>query len=106
MTECEKIATVQTLVGNDSEATQAVVTVYLAFAEDAVMQQLYPTGYGICAQMPVRYDYLQCQLAARYFLRRGAEGESVHAENGITRHYGSVDDSDLLGKILPFAEVR
>ena len=106
MTESEKIATVQTLVGNDSEATQAVVTVYLAFAEDAVKQRLYPFGFDEDTPMPAKYEILQCKLAARYFLRRGAEGETVHAENGITRHYGSVDDADLLKEILPFAEVR
>ena len=55
--------------------------------------------------IPTDYDVLQCQLAARYFLRRGGEGEVTHSENGINRTYGSVNDSDLLQEIVPFAKV-
>ena len=55
--------------------------------------------------MPSEYDVLQCQLAARYFLRRGGEGEVTHSENGINRTYGSVNDSDLLQEIVPFGKV-
>lgn len=78
----------------------------------------YPTadcnvcGVGECpylakanTEMPSEYDVLQCQLAARYFLRRGGEGEVTHSENGINRTYGSVNDSDLLQEIVPFAKI-
>ena len=104
MTLAEKIAMVQTLV-NDSEATDALVTVYLKDAESSIFLRLYPFGIPGGAEVPSQYEVLQCKLAARYYLRRGAEGEIAHNENGINRTYGSVDDSDLLGEIIQVAKV-
>ena len=48
---------------------------------------------------------LACKLAYRYFFRRGSEGEQIHNENGIHRHYGSVNDEDLLREIMPYVQV-
>ena len=106
MTENEKIALVKTLVLNDARATTELVTTYLAVAKDAVLNRLYPHGIpGSITAVPARYEYTQCKLAARYFLRRGAEGELKHDENGINVTYDSTDDADILAEILPFARV-
>lgn len=104
MTLAEKIQMVQTLV-NDSEATDALVTVYLTQAESAIFNRLYPFGIPDGATVPTEYEVLQCRLAQRYFLRRGAEGEKVHNENGINRTYQSVSDEDLLSQIIQVAKV-
>ena len=103
MTEAEKITTVQTLVSNETEATDAVVTVYLKDAEAAILRRLYPWGVPYNATVPFEYEMLQCKLAMRYFLKRGAEGEYIHDENGTNRHYGSVNDEDLLSEVVPYA---
>lgn len=106
MTEAEKITTVQTLVENDTAATDAVVTVYLKDAESAILRRLYPWGIPETAtSVPSEYEMLQCKLAMRYFLKRGAEGEYIHDENGTNRHYGSVNDEDLLSEVVPYAKV-
>ena len=106
MTEKEKVTMVQALVDYDANATDAIVAVYLAVAKDAILTRLYPhgvpeTNLGI----PPRYEMCQTRLAARYFLRRGAEGEISHSENGIGRTYGSVNDADLLNEVIPYAKV-
>lgn len=106
MTDAEKISTVQVLVENDSTATDAVVTVYLKKAESAIMRRLYPWGVpSNVMDVPMEYEMLQCELASRYFLKRGAEGEYIHDENGTNRHYGSVNDEDLLSEVVPYAKV-
>ena len=107
MTDQEKISTVQVLVENDPTATDAVVTVYLAKAESAILRRLYPYGIPstVTDSIPEKYELLQCELASRYFLRRGAEGEYIHDENGTNRHYGSVNDEDLLSEVVPYAKV-
>lgn len=107
MTDQEKISTVQVLVENDPTATDAVVTVYLAKAESAILRRLYPYGIPstVTDSIPEKYELLQCELASRYFLKRGAEGEYIHDENGTKRHYGSVNDEDLLSEVVPYAKV-
>lgn len=106
MTDAEKISTVRVLVENDPAATDAVVTVYLKDAESAILRRLYPWGIPENSSfVPSEYEMLQCKLAMRYFLKRGAEGEYIHDENGTNRHYGSVNDEDLLGEVVPYAKV-
>ena len=106
MTQAEKIAMVKTLVENDTEATDSVVTVYLTLAMNKMLERLYPydTSKGE-SDIPTRYDVLQCELAARLFQRRGSEAEINHEENGINRSYSSVDDEDILNRLTPFAKV-
>lgn len=104
MTDSEKIAMVQTLVESDPGATENVVTVYLNLASNAMLERLYPYDSNR-DDIPSRYDTIQCELAARYFLRRGGQGELNHEENGINRQWESVDDADILNRLTPFAKV-
>lgn len=103
MTDAEKIVMVQTLVDNDAEATTPIVSTYLAVAKNKILARLYP--YSDNTEIPAQYDVLHCELASRLFLRRGGEGEVSHNENGINRTYASVDDSDILCRIVPFAKL-
>lgn len=106
MTEQEKITAVRALIGSDPDATDTLIIVYLDDAESAILRRLYPWGIpdGVTS-VPSVYEMLQCKLAMRYFLRRGAEGEFIHDENGTNRHYGSVNDEDLLKEVVPYAKV-
>ncbi len=106
MTDTTKISTVRALVENDSAATDEVVTVYLEKAKAAILRRLYPWGqWTYETVVPLKYEMLQCELASRYFLKRGAEGEYIHDENGVNRHYNSANDEDLLQEIVPYAFV-
>lgn len=101
MTTAEKIAYVQALA-DDPTATDAVINAYLIKARAAIFARMYPTGNKpeTVVDVPERYETIQCDLAVRYFLRRGGEGEQIHNENGIHRHYGSVNDEDLLMEVM------
>ena len=106
MTDAEKRTMVKTLVENDPVATDEVVAVYLTSAHSAMLERLYPLHPEKTVEdIPARFDTIQCELAARYFLRRGGQGEMTHEENGVNRTYDSVDDSDILEKLTPFAKV-
>lgn len=101
MTPEEKIATVRELV-NSEEATTSLVSTLLKKAEYAIRSRMYPIRLpqNMEFSVPEQYEFLQCDLAARYFLRRGGEGETLHSENGIDRHYASVNDEDLLSEVI------
>lgn len=101
MTTAEKIEYVKAMLDNDPDATDALVSAYLTKAKVAVMNRRYPHGTpeGVF-DVPEQYEINQCDLAVRYFLRRGGEGEMIHNENGTHRHYGSVNDEDILMEVM------
>ena len=103
MTEQDKINFISAHV-NDSSVTESIIKAYIADAEDSVRKRMYPLGNGE-ETVPERYDVTVCKLAVRYILRRGGEGELSHTENGVSRSYGSVDDSDILRTIIPYAKL-
>ena len=105
MERADKIATIKELVGNDAKATDALVSVYLDRAESVILRRLYPFGIPDGAEFPEMYDMMSCELTSRYFFRMGSEGEQIHNENGIHRHYGSVNDEDILREIMPYVQV-
>lgn len=56
--------------------------------------------------VPPRYDFNQVEIAAYLVNKRGAEGETAHSENGISRSYEDGDvPPTLLREIVPFASV-
>lgn len=106
MTQAEKIEVVNSIL-NDERATDELITVLLNKAESAIRYRMYPfrlpkdeNGDSITFSVPEEYEYLQCDLAVRYFARMGGEGEILHIENGIDRHYGSANDEDLLSEVM------
>ena len=103
MTDEEKLAELSAIC-TDTSMTEDALSVYLGFAGDAILQKCYPflIDYST-ATVPEKYHHLQVQLANEMVLKRGAEGESAHSENGISRTYES--DYPLLKKVLPFAKV-
>lgn len=97
----DKVTYVKSLMGADSaSATDDEIEVYLELAESKVRQRCYPFAHDE-RDIPSMYDHLHCELASRLLMRRGAEGEIIHDENGINRHYKNVDDSDILNQIMP-----
>ena len=102
MTEEEKIAMVKTMT---DETEDSVITAYLIEAKQIVLEKAFPFG-ELPEAMPSRYDGVQVEVAAYLINKRGAEGETVHLENGVSRHWedGGVPPS-LLRRIVPNAGV-
>lgn len=87
------------------ESDDDVLSTYLNLAEQIVIQKAYPYGTGL-EDLPARYEAVQVEIAAYMLNKRGAEGETVHLENGVSRHYedGAVPPS-LLRRIVPYVGV-
>ena len=99
MTDEEKVQMVQLLI-SDVSVTAEDIQSYLALAADRMLVRMYPFG-GAPTALPSQYDLTQVELAVRMVARRGGEGEISHSENGVSRSYDSVDDEDILSRLVP-----
>ena len=98
MTNAEKRVALAIALAPDTD-TDEVLDGVLADAEALVLNRMYPFGYPDEAVVPPRYERIQIQLAAELYSKRGAEGQTGHSENGITRSWPEV--SALLKRVLP-----
>lgn len=100
MQESEKIGLVKTLSGETDGNT---VSVYLAIAGNKICRKAFPFDPTV-TEVPERYGYTQVEIAVYLLNKRGAEGETAHSENGISRSYESGDiPASLLREIVPMA---
>lgn len=87
-------------------ASDGLLTAYLTGAEQKILNKLYPFEREITGVLPARYYALQLDIAEYMYLKRGAQGETVHNENGINRHYESADvPESMLREVTPYAKV-
>ena len=99
MTQAEKLQLLKALVGESD--TEEVLLAYLNIAGNKIINRAYPYGTEE-TEVPSRYDFLQCEIAAYLLNKRGAEGQTGHSENGISRSYESADvPESMLGAITP-----
>ena len=102
MTDAEKLKMVKAMTGETDEDT---LSTYLSIAANKVCRRAYPFDDTVIA-VPPRYDFNQVEIAAYLVNKRGAEGETAHSENGISRSYEDGDvPPTLLREIVPFASV-
>ena len=107
MTEVEKISMLRVMVGqpNEGDWSDEVLTSYLRIAGHKIINRAYPYDDTI-TEVPRRYGYLQCDIAAYLLNKRGAEGEISHSENGVSRTYGSADvPESMLSEVVPHVGV-
>jgi hypothetical protein len=103
MTQAEKLQLLKAMVGESD--TEEVLLTYLNVAGNKILNRAYPYGTEE-TEVPSRYEFLQCEIAAYLLNKRGAEGQTSHSENGISRSYESADvPESLLGAITPMAGV-
>lgn len=77
----------------------------LETAEAAIMARRYPYGNWPDG-LEARYRDLQFRIALDLYNKIGAEGETAHTENSVSRTYqSSWISEDLLNEIVPIAKV-
>ena len=103
MTNAEKLQLLKAMVG--SSDTDDVLLAYLNIAGSKIINRAYPYDSEV-TEVPARYEFLQCDIAAYLLNKRGAEGELIHSENGISRSYGSADvPNAMLSAVVPVVGV-
>lgn len=77
----------------------------LESAKAVILSRRFPFGEHP-EELESKYKDLQIRIAVEMFNKRGAEGETAHSENGVSRSYASANVSeDLLREITPKAGV-
>ena len=98
MTDIDKLALCRVIVGQPDTAegwSDEILRAYLTIAGRKIINRAYPYDDTI-TEVPTRYGYLQCEIAAYLLNKRGAEGEVSHSENGISRTYENADVPDSM----------
>ena len=100
MTQLERLKIRITEKVNDDELEDI-----LDSAKAVILSRRFPFGEWP-ADIEDKYKDLQIRIAVEMFNKRGAEGETAHSENGVSRSYASANVSeDLLREITPKAGV-
>lgn len=103
MTDTEKLTYLRAMVGGSD--TDEVLSTYLVVAGKKIIARAYPYD-DMVTEVPDKYDTLQCEIAAYLLNKRGAEGQTQHTENGISRQYENADvPSSMLKVVTPHCGV-
>lgn len=82
-------------------AEEEQLILLLRFSGNKILDHKYPYDDTI-ATVPARYTDLQIRIAAELYAKLGAEGQTTHSENGISRAWDSADIArGLLNEITP-----
>lgn len=103
MTQEEKLTALKSMVGNSDP--DEVLSTYLDFAGSKILAKAYPYQNDV-TEVPVQYAHLQIEIAAYMLNKRGAEGQTSHTENGVSRSYENGDiPSSMLKAVIPYCGV-
>ena len=87
------------------EISDAEAESYLDTAKAAIMARRYPFE-DFPGELEGRYLDLQLRIAADLYAKAGAEGETSHSENGVSRAYSNAWVSEeLLSEATPKGRV-
>lgn len=103
----DKIALLKRMLGNTDNGGDWSDDTLLAFLDIAgakIVRRAYP--FENDKEVPEKYNTLQCEIAIYLLNKRGAEGETSHSENGISRSYESADvPESMLKCVTPYCGV-
>ena len=102
MDESLKLKMLKSMTG---ETDEEVLSTYLNIAGAKVIRAAYPFD-ATANTVPMQYEMAQVEIAAYLLNKRGAEGETAHSENGVSRSYEDGDiPPSLMRQIVPFGKV-
>ena len=100
MTNEEKAVKVAELLRPEVVETASLLP-FIEIAKTIVLNRLYPYSDVDGMDVPSRYDYIHCMITVDLWNKRGAEGQTSHTENGISRVWADSLVSPSLLKMIP-----
>lgn len=105
MTRGKKLQILRAMFKDDDTVNTELLLAYLDIAEEKILNKCYPYRTSE-KELPEKYHALQIEIANYLLCKRGAEGETSHSENGISRTYESADVTDsMLKGVTPYVSV-
>lgn len=110
MTDAEKLTTLQTLMADGGDVpSEAKLNTYLAIAANEILAWMYHLVGGVpesVSTVPSRYEGTQIYAVIAGYTHAGAEGQSAHTENSVTRNFDYSDMLDYIhNHVLPYVRV-
>lgn len=101
MTNEVKIEKLKVLISPDT-ASDELLSYLLEQSEGIILNRRYPFGAPEGASLSPLYEQIQIRMAVELFSKMGAEGQTMHIENGVHRTWEAGDVSpSLLRQIIP-----
>ena len=100
MTLDEKVDLIMPLLDDDS-ISGAKIEAYLTLAEKALLSHRYAHSSNKPTAVPEEYEYVQIQAVVNGLGISGAEGQTAHSENGISRTFKYSDMIDYIHRNVP-----
>lgn len=101
MTNEQKIEKLKVLISPDT-ATNDLLSYLLEQSEGIILNKRYPFGSPEGATLSPLHEQIQLRVALELFTKMGAEGQTMHMENGVSRTFEAGDVSpSLLKQIIP-----
>lgn len=100
MTLDEKIDLIIPLLGDDSVSENTLES-YLTLAEKAILAHRYAKSANKPNTVPEELEYIQIQAVINGFGISGAEGQTAHSENGISRTFKYDSMVDYIHRNVP-----
>lgn len=99
MSNEEKIDRLSALISPDT-ANSDLLLFLLEQAEGIVLNRRYPFGPPEGATLSAFHEQIQLRIAVELFNKMGAEGQTQHQENGVSRTWEAGDVSPSLLKLI------
>ena len=101
MTNAEKLTMVKTLLddGTGYLPSDETLNTYIQAAQAEILAWIYHLVGGVpesVTEVPSKYDMTHVYAVVAGYTHAGAEGQEVHIENGVHRHFMY---ADMLGYI-------
>ncbi len=105
MTDAEKLSMIKTLMGlNDTEDER--ISVYLSAAEREIISWRYSYANEKPTVVPAEYEMTQIHAVIAGYSISGAENQTAHSENGISRSFKYEDMlAYIRAHVIPIVKV-
>lgn len=105
MTDEEKLAMLQAMLDGESVAAP-VLSAYMTAAKNEILAWRYSYASEYPEAFPREYDQTQVFAVLAGYSQKGAEGETNHSENGISRTFRYADMvSYIRDHVVPICRV-